>query len=157
IGTLLRRDTGPLGQLRPDPPTIDTPVRTGVDSAGAGQALEAVRHVEALLQALADENFPVLRTVGLGVRDLRRLSKVVGLTEAIAVLLLEVAYAAGLISHTERSADPEQRWLPTPAYDHWRTAALPQRWVMLARAWLVMTRAPSLVGTREDDKDKPIN
>jgi hypothetical protein len=157
VGTLLRRDTGPLGELTPDPPSIEAPLRAGVDSAGAGQALEAVRHVEALLQVLADEAVPVLRTVGLGVREVRRLSKVVGLAEAVTVLLLEVAYAAGLISHTERFADPEPRWLPTPAYDHWRTAPLPRRWIMLARAWLVMTRAPALVGTREDDKDKPIN
>ncbi len=155
VGVLLRRDTGPLGTLHPDPPVIDAPVRAGVDSAGAGQALEAVRHVEALLQALGDDPAPVLRSVGLGVRELKRLSRTVGLAESVTALFLEVAYAAGLISHTDLYS-PEQRWLPTGAFDHWRKAPLPQRWAMLARTWLLTTRAPALVGTK-DTKDRSIN
>src|SRR3954453_24041571 len=45
VGLLLRRDTGPLGALRPLPPTPEAPVREpkSVDSAGAGQVMEAVR------------------------------------------------------------------------------------------------------------------
>jgi hypothetical protein len=157
VGILLRRDTGPLGGLHPDPPEIEAGVPPGVDSAGAGQALEAVRHVEALLQALADDPAPVLRTTGLGIRDLRRYAKATGLTEVVTVVLLEVAYAAGLVSHTERYIDPQQLWLPTPAYDQWRRASLPHRWALLARTWLTMTRAPALVGTRADDRDRPIS
>jgi hypothetical protein len=156
VSVLLRRETGPLGQLHPDPPPIATAPRGGVDSAGAGQAMEAVRHLEALLQELADEAVPVLRTTGLGVRELKRLAKVVGLAEGVTALLVEVGYAAGLISRTERYGEPESRWLPTPAFDHWRVAPLPQRWAMLARAWLSMTRAPALVGTR-DEKGKPVS
>jgi hypothetical protein len=156
VGVLLRRETGPLGELHPEPPAVTGPVRSGVDSAGAGQALEAIRHLEALLQALSDDPAPVLRTVGLGVRELRRLARGAGLTEPVTALLLEVAYAAGLLAHTDPYANPDQRWLPTPAYDHWRKAPLPQRWALIARAWLTMTRAPGLVGQR-DDRDRPIN
>jgi hypothetical protein len=157
VGLLLRRETGPLGVLHPEPPDAAGPVRTGADSAGAGQALEAVRHLEALLQALSDTPAPVLRSFGLGVRDLRRLARDTGTTEPVTALLLEVAYAAGLLTYTEpllRQADLE--WLPTPAFDAWRNANLAQRWALLGRTWLSMTRAPVAVGTR-DSKDKPIS
>ena len=68
VGLLLRRDTGPLGALRPSPPTPEAPVRDvkAIDSAGAGQVMEAVRNTETLLEALAGEPAPVLKTGGLG-------------------------------------------------------------------------------------------
>src|SRR4029453_12981672 len=95
VGLLLRRDTGPLGVLRPYPPMPESPVRDvkSVDSAGAGQALELVRNVEALLEALAADPAPVLKTGGLGVRDLKRLARSTTLDEGSAALFLEVAYA----------------------------------------------------------------
>jgi len=157
IGIVLRRDTGPLGPLHPDPPAADAQPRTGVDSAGAGQALEAVRHLDALLHALADAPAPVLRSFGLGVRDLRRLARDTGTTDPVTALLLEIAYAAGLLTYTDATKGAsEMVWLPTPAYDAWRTADLAHRWALLARTWLAMTRAPAMVGQR-DDKDKPIS
>src|SRR4029453_14851319 len=75
VGLLLRRDTGPLGFLRPNPPTPESPVRgvKSVDSAGAGEVLEVVRNTEQLVEALGAEPPPVLKTGGLGVRDLKRL------------------------------------------------------------------------------------
>jgi hypothetical protein len=165
VGLVLRRDTGPLGHLHPDPPDLDAPVRPGADSAGAGQALEAVRHLDAILAALAENPAPVLRAFGLGVRELRRLARDAGVNEADAALLLEIAYAAGLLSYTEpgargtggRAAGPaEMLWLPTLTYDAWRSGELAQRWTLLARTWLGMSRAPSMVGQR-DEKDRPIN
>ncbi len=157
IGIVLRRETGPLGLLHPQPPEVAGPVRAGADSAGAGQALDAVRHLDALLTALAETPAPVLRSFGLGVRELRRLAREAGVTENVAALLLEIAYAAGLLTYNEnagRNADME--WLPTPAYDTWRTASLARRWALLARTWLSMTRAPAMVGQR-DEKDRPIS
>jgi hypothetical protein len=159
VAILLRRDTGALGPMHPEPPPIDAPARPGpaVESAGAGQALEAVRHLEALLEALAVNPAPVLRSFGLGVRDLRRLAKETGLTESHTALLLEVGYAAGLLAQNDAAGRTDsQHWLPTGAYDHWRAAPLAQRWALLARTWFAMTRAPALVGQR-DDKDKAIN
>jgi hypothetical protein len=156
IGILLRRDEGPLGALHPKPPAIEATARSGVDSAGAGQALEAVRHLEALLHALTEVPAMMLRTFGLGVRDLKRLARDTGLTEPVAALLLEIAYACGLLTYTEPAgAGGEQRWLPAPSYDTWRTSPLPARWARLARIWLAMTRTPAMVGLR-DEKDRVI-
>jgi hypothetical protein len=170
VGLLLRRDTGPLGPLRPLAPTPEGPARDpkAIDSAGAGQAMEAVRTTEVLLEALAVEPAPVLKTGGLGVRDLRRLARTAGVDESGAALLLEVAYAAGLLGEADAggagravtvsraTGGVDEIFLPTGAYDMWRALSIAQRWHALAGAWLGMTRQPGLVGQR-DDRDRPIN
>ncbi|WP_436524526.1 helicase-associated domain-containing protein [Actinoplanes sp. HUAS TT8] len=163
VGLLLRRDSGPLGALRPFPPIPDATVRDmkAVDSAGAGQTMEAVRAAEAVLEALAAEPAPMLKTGGLGVRDLKRLAKAAGLDEAGAALMIEVAYTAGLLGESETSVHRapgavQDIFLPTGAYDLWRAAGMAHRWTALARAWLIMTRQPGLVGKR-DERDRPIN
>ncbi|MET8305212.1 helicase-associated domain-containing protein [Micromonospora sp. NPDC005173] len=163
VGLLLRRDSGPLGPLRTSPPPVAAAPREAkaVDSAGAGQTMEVVRHTEGLLEQLAAEPAPVLRSGGIGVRDLRRLARTAGLDEPTTALLLEVAYAAGLagemelpgVTTTRYGAD--QQVLPTGGYEVWRAASLAQRWEQLARAWLTMTRQVGLVG-RRDDRDRPI-
>ncbi|MEV8504271.1 helicase-associated domain-containing protein [Actinoplanes sp. NPDC051475] len=170
VGLLLRRDSGPLGELRPFPPSPSGPVRDlkSVDSAGAGQVMEAVRTTEALLEALSGEPAPVLKTGGLGVRDLKRLARAAGADEPATALLLEVAYAAGLLGESDvagtargvttsrATGAADEIFLPTGAYDLWRALSVAQRWWALATGWLVMTRQPGLVGQR-DDRDKPIN
>jgi hypothetical protein len=161
VGLLLRRDSGPLGPLPARPPALATAAREpkAADSAGAGQAMEAVRHVEALLEALAAEPASLLRSGGVGVRDLRRLSRTAGVEEGTTALLLEVTRATGLIGETDgvvgRAGVVDQQVLPTSAYDVWRAASLAHRWDQLARAWLTMSRQPGLVGQR-DERDRPI-
>ncbi|MFC4063776.1 helicase-associated domain-containing protein [Actinoplanes subglobosus] len=157
IGMLLRRDTGPLGELRPAAPRPGGPARTqqSADSAGAGQTMEAVRAAEAVLESLAAEPAPVLRAGGLGVRDLKRLAKAAGVDEAGAALLVEITYAAGLLGESENGQN-QDTFLPTGAYDLWRATGIAHRWAALARAWLTMSRQPGLVG-RRDERDRPIN
>ncbi|MET7861839.1 helicase-associated domain-containing protein [Micromonospora taraxaci] len=163
VGLLLRRDSGPLGPLRTSPPPVAGAPREpkAVDSAGAGQTMEVVRNTEGLLEQLADEPAPVLRSGGIGVRDLRRLARTAGLDEPTTALLLEVAYAAGLLGELEMPGaasgryGADQQVLPTGGYEVWRAASLAQRWEQLARAWLSMTRQVGLVG-RRDDRDRPI-
>jgi hypothetical protein len=169
VALLLRRDVGPLGHLHPQPPALDGPRRSvkTVDSAGAGQAMEAVRLVEELLEALGTEAVPVLKSGGLGVRELRRLARTVGVDEAAVAALVEIAAAAGLLGEADlttasgrgvKPTDPaaptgEARFLPTTWYDHWRNRSIAERWTQLARAWLVMPRQPGLVG-RRDERDR---
>ncbi|MER7455734.1 helicase-associated domain-containing protein [Micromonospora sp. NPDC126480] len=163
VGLLLRRDTGPLGPLSTTPPPVAAAPREpkAVDSAGAGQTMEVVRQTESLLEQLAAEPAPVLRSGGLGVRDLRRLARAVGLDEPAAALLLETAYAAGLTGELELPGavttrhGADQQVVPSAGYEVWRAGSLAQRWEQLARAWLTMTRQPGLVGQR-DDRDRPI-
>ncbi|MGW4152593.1 helicase-associated domain-containing protein [Micromonospora chersina] len=164
VALLLRRDSGPLGPLRTSPPLVSSPPREAkaVDSAGAGQTMEVVRHTEALLEALAAEPAPVLRSGGVGVRDLRRLARGLGLDDPTTALIFEVAYAAGLLGELDLTGTVTARYggdqqiLPTGGYEVWRAASLAQRWEQLARAWLTMTRQVGLVGQR-DDRDRPIS
>ncbi|MEV6376993.1 helicase-associated domain-containing protein [Micromonospora musae] len=163
VGLLLRRDSGPLGPLRTSPPQVSAAPREpkAVDSAGAGQTMEVVRHTEGLLEQLAAEPAAVLRSGGIGVRDLRRLARTGGLDEPTTALLIEVAYAAGLLGELELPGvttnryGADQQVLPAAGYEVWRAASLAQRWEQLARAWLTMTRQVGLVGQR-DDRDRPI-
>jgi Helicase conserved C-terminal domain len=176
VAYALRRD-GRLGPMHPQPPEIGATQRTAktVDAAATGQAMEAVRHTEAVLEALDDEPAAALKTGGIGVRDLRRIARAADVPEPTAAVLIEVAAAAGLIGETETSpssrAVAETRFLVTLAYDQWCAASTAERWARLARAWLVMNRQPGLIGRRTPtastptaprrataaDKDRPIS
>lgn len=160
VALLLRRESGPLGALHPHPPALPAPVRdpAAVDRAGAGQVLETVRNAGALLEAIGAEPVPALRSGGVGVRDLRRLARTAAVDEATAALLLEVCHAAGLIGEVSSSAGDATgvAFLPAAGYDAWRASPIAARWHRLARAWLVMTRAPGLVGQR-DDRDRLVS
>ncbi|HEY1486403.1 MAG TPA: hypothetical protein VGF84_09880, partial [Micromonosporaceae bacterium] len=157
VSLALRRDRL-LGTLHPEPPEFpdaSRPVKV-IDNAGAGQVMETVRQVDALLVALSDEPAGTLRTGGIGVRDLRRLARAADIAEPDAAVLLEVAAAAGLIGESDPGSRPaEPRILPTLAYDQWEAASIASQWARLARAWLSMNRQPGLVGRRQGSNATP--
>ncbi|MGA8993523.1 MAG: helicase-associated domain-containing protein, partial [Nocardioidaceae bacterium] len=125
-----------------------------VDRTAAGAALEAVRHVELLLEHWGTAPPPALRTGGLGVRDLRAAAELLHLDQSVAALLVEVARAAGLVAVGPGLAG-EPSWLPTDAVDTWALAPTGQRWGTLATAWLDSPRLTGLIGGRENNK--PVN
>ncbi|MFC5137745.1 helicase-associated domain-containing protein [Actinomycetospora rhizophila] len=142
------RGDRPLGDVALTDPMPAPRVRApaDVDATAAGEILELVRRAEVVLASWSDAPPAVLRSGGLGVRDLRRVARELGLTEADAALLVEVLAGAGLIAVSE-GADPA--WTPTVTVDRWFAAGPDVRWVMLARGWLDTPRAPSLVGARD--------
>ncbi|CAN5593122.1 helicase-associated domain-containing protein [soil metagenome] len=150
----LRLRRVPAGEVSALPPELAAVERgsTVIDGGGATAVLETVRLTEVLLDAIAADPPAQLRAGGLGVREVRRLTKLLDTDESITVLLIEVAYEAGLLSVTTH-VDPT--YLPTTEYDAWLRRATPARWVQLAAAWLAMTRLPSMIGER-DDRDKTI-
>jgi len=158
VGLLLRRDAGPLGPLHPDPPELTGTSRepAAIDRAGAGQVLDVVRTAEALLETFSAEAPSVLRSGGLGVREVRRIAKTVGVDESTAGVLVEVVAAAGLLGEESVGTHGEGQFLPTALYDTWRSTGIAARWRQLAQAWLAMTRLPALLGQR-DDRDRLIN
>ncbi|WP_042398474.1 helicase C-terminal domain-containing protein [Streptacidiphilus carbonis] len=146
------------------------------DRTAAAQAFTAVRTVEEVLDLWSTEAPAVLRTGGLGVRELRRTAVVLERTEQETAFWLELAYGAGLLAadipEIRREGGPPgrrlgeartravagdggaaERWAPTPLFDDWLRQPVPERWLLLARAWLASTRVSALVGTR-DAKDK---
>jgi Helicase conserved C-terminal domain len=133
----------PKGKER-NPATVDR-------NAGAG-AVEAIRRIEALLDAWSADPPPVLRAGGLGVRDLRRSAQAIDTDEADAGLLADLAYTAGLVAP---STDFDQAWLPTPTSDAWRRLEPAQRWTTIALCWLTTSRTAGLIGSR-DERDRPV-
>jgi hypothetical protein len=153
VGLALRGDE-PLGPVAVEPPPLRA-VRHGaarIDGTAADAALLAVRQAEAILHAWSAEPPPVLRAGGLGVRELRRLSRELDAEPGRVALLAEALVFAGLIGDSGGNA-PE--WVPTTQADPWLVAAPEHRWALLAEAWLELPRLPALVGTR-DQADRPI-
>lgn len=148
------RGAEPLGELKsspPDVPTTDIGVST-VDKTAAGQTGTMLRELEQLLESYGVDPPVVLRSGGLGVRDLRRSAKLLDTDEATTALYIEVAKAAELL---DASSDADPVWLPTQRFDLWMAEPAERRWASIADAWLRMSRLPSLVGQR-DDRDRAL-
>ena len=138
-----------LASTRPVPPPLDgKQVSAAIsDRAAAGAALDLVRLVDRAMEQLGTEPPPVLRTGGIGVRELRSLAGKVGAEEHAAAAVLEIAYAAGLVAAVE--VGTSELWLPTSAYDDWLELDLAHRWAQLVFAWFGGLRAIGLIGRRD--------
>lgn len=119
-----------------------------VDRVAAGAAFEHVRRTELLLDHWGAHPPAVLRSGGLGVRDLKSVTAELHVDAHQAGLLLEVAVAAGLLAE---GSDREgvAAWMPTHAFDTWSAAPPEQRWATLAKAWWSTPRLPGLVGSKD--------
>lgn len=152
VGLALR--SAPFGTVEPEPAPIPTVERTAaeLDRLGTTAVLDVLRRVEELGESWTRQPPAQLRSGGLGVRDLRRTARDLGVDESTAAVLVETAYAAGLLAATT-GADPV--YLPTVEFDIWRRHEPAQRWADLAQAWLAMSRQPSLVSQR-GERDRVI-
>ncbi len=148
------RGDRPMGTVQPEEPILDLVERdqNTVDSTSAGAVLELLRHMESLLDAWSDDPPDVLRSGGVGVRELRRTAKDIDVDEDRLALLVELAVAAGLVSRTD---DEAPQWVPTTQSDSWRASTPEQQWAVVAKTWLDLPRLPGLIGAR-DEKDKPL-
>jgi hypothetical protein len=152
VGLVLRGDS-PLGAVQLAEPDLATKQQKAatVDATGAGEALELIRRVEQLITQWSAEPAAVLKAGGLGVRDLRKLARELDTDERGAGLVVELAFAAGMISDSSHATNPE--WQPTTLADPWLASSPANQWATLAAAWLDMARLPGLAGMR-DAKDK---
>lgn len=150
VGVLLRRDHGPLGELRDEPAVPETtrPNPLAVDSAGAAQVCESVRLVTVVLDEMVHEPVTTVKSGGLSAQSLQRLARAAELSHVQVAVLIEAAYSAGLIGIHGDS------WLPSHAFDTWRSAPIASRWSKLAKAWLDSTRDARLTGP-QSSKTRP--
>ncbi len=155
VGQVLRGElTGPV-ELTP-PAAAGAPTNVAdVDAVGAGAVIDLRREVDVLLETLSATPLPELRSGGLGVRDLKRLTKSTGIEERRLGLILEVAVAAGLIAAGMPDPDPGDGsgpyWAPTVAADRFVESPTAARWQLLASTWLDLPGRPSLIGFRGPD------
>jgi hypothetical protein len=143
------RPPGRQERVSLQPPPLDG-IHNGsreVDQAAAGAALSAVRSVEELLTRWAAAPPPVLRSGGLGVRELRKAAASLDLDLPAAAFFTEIARAAGLLA---ASSWTDGEWLPTRAFDIWLESPTAERWAALVNAWLATTRVPAFVGARDE-------
>jgi len=153
VGLALRgeRPLGPIAVTAPAPAVRERGIGI-VDATAADAALRLLRQVELLVALWGRTPPPVLRSGGLGVRELRRAAREMEADEAVAALVVELAVAADLVGASE---GPTGQWVPTTAADVWGAGGVEPRWSLLARTWLDMPRLPGLVG-RRDEADRPI-
>ena len=121
VGQVLRGELpGPVRLTAPDP-VVSTTTTADVDAVAAGAVIDLLREVELLLETLGATPVPELRSGGLGVRDVKRLTKVTGIDDGRLALILEVSAAAGLIAAGMPEPDPQDGagpyWAPTVAAD----------------------------------------
>ncbi|WP_219417924.1 helicase-associated domain-containing protein [Pseudonocardia nigra] len=154
VGLALRGER-PMGRLSVVPPEIGARDRGAdvVDRTAGGAALGLLRQLELLVDFWGRTPPPVLRSGGLGVRELRRAAKEMDVDEAVAALIVELAVAADLVGESDGAA-PE--WVPTTNVDVWAAGGPEARWAVLARTWLDLPRLPGLVG-RKDEAGRPIS
>ena len=127
-------------QLDAPRPQARTVARNLRDNAAFGAVAETLRLVTELLALTAENPVGTLRSGGVGVREVRRLSESLRLDGATTSWLLELAALSGLLTldaATSRWGASEGDWLNINREDQWRR---------LVEAWLDADRAPSLVG-----------
>lgn len=148
-------DTDPDRPLDQAPPLATTQRETAlVDRTAAGAAFELVRRTDLLLDRWGTAPPAVLRSGGLGVRDLRAAATLLHLEPLEAALVVETAHQAGLLGSAS-TEEHDEAWVPTEAYDDWQERPVAERWLVLARAWLDSGRLVAAVGRRE--QGKPVN
>jgi len=142
------------GRTHRAPATPPEPVPTGVPHAEALVAAESaaaaerfVRLVALLVRTWEQTPAPVLRSGGLGVRELRRIAATLEVDDTEAAFVVELAAAAGLIAE---DGEESPSFAPTLSVDEWLNDELPSRWATLARAWATMVRTPWMVGGRDE-------
>jgi len=155
VGQVLRdEEPGPFELRFPDP-VIATVTAKDADASAAGAAMELMRQVEVVLEALSAAPVPELRSGGLGVREAKRLAKTTGIDEQRLGLILELAAAAGLIASGVPdpcpAGDAVTYWAPTVAADRFAESSPPARWLTLAQTWLDLPSRPGLIGVRGPD------
>ena len=148
VALTLRQGRTHRGVARP-PDLADAPVRPArvVDAESVAAAERVVRLVARLIESWGQAPPAVLRAGGLGVRDLRRLSRDLETDDAEATFVAELAVAAGLAVD---DGEEHPSFVPTDEADAWLRRDEPTRWAALAVAWLAGPRAPWLAGTRDD-------
>jgi Helicase conserved C-terminal domain len=143
-------DWHPTLTPRPDVETTDGVAIDVVDDDAAAAAALATEHVTLVVDACELTPPTLLKTGGVGVRDLRRLAKVTALPEPAVRLWLTLAIDVGLLDVDEDGL------VPTAGYDAWLAEPPAQRLAVLADAWWDLRTVPTLVDRPDESPPRPV-
>ncbi|MFI7435503.1 helicase-associated domain-containing protein [Micromonospora haikouensis] len=124
--------------FQPQEPSVSwhTPDPGTVRRDAQAQSIAVVGLMSALLDGAGREPLATVKAGGVGVRELTRTAKALGVTVATVRLLLAVAHEAKL-------ADLDERVIPTAAYDRWLKLGLHRRLAVMLTAWRELDYLPS--------------
>src|SRR5829696_2330943 len=132
------RGPGWTAPFDPDPPALDRiPVDPGAaqsEATAAGGSL--LRIATVLLDTASRAPVGALRGGGIGVRELRRLTRTVGCSAEELKLALSVTHGAGMLALSTGGAAPSDR------YDEWLAAEPAERLADLLAAWWALPYVP---------------
>ncbi len=112
------------------PTVVTTPVNSGsIERESAAAAAATLDVASSVMDTLGTSPAAMLRTGGVGVREVRRLAKVAKVDERAVVLALETSRAGGLIAPSDDGV------VPTHRYDDWRELPPGARYGELIEAW----------------------
>jgi Helicase conserved C-terminal domain len=139
---LALRDGALIQDFALTPPPLELPMtRESLRiNAALGSIAELLRLLTELLALVHLQPVTTLRTGGVGVREVRRISDGLRIDPDPAVLLLELAALSGLLTLNVDTS----RWESTAA--GWLATGREDQWLWLVAAWLGTTRVPSLAG-----------
>ncbi|MER5434042.1 helicase-associated domain-containing protein [Streptomyces sp. NPDC002588] len=120
-----------------------------VDREASAVASAFAAHAVSVLSACSAAAPARLKSGGVGARELARIGKAARADDAVVRLVLETAYAAGLL---ERDGD---RVAPTEGYDAWAEQEPPEQFAVLLQAWRNLPLTPTRARD-EDEKALPV-
>jgi hypothetical protein len=153
--SIMLRGGSPIMAFSTEPPNVATrsakqlvSTRSGVVALTPGELISAV----AAIGHEWGRSVPApLKTGGVGVKEIRAMTKVVGVDEASTARLVELAGAAGLLV----ADDYVGRLGPTPRFDEWLKESALDRWMVLVRTWADLPRSLSAVVGIEEVRGEP--
>ncbi len=140
-------DWRPPFDTAPPVPELTPATAQAVTREAASAGAEMVTRAASVLHECALRPLSLLKSGGVGVRELGRVGKATGSAEALVRLVLECAAVAGLLA-------PEgDRVLVTRAYDAWTEREPAEQLTDLLRAWWNLPTTPT---DSRDEEDKPL-
>nr|WP_308433383.1 helicase C-terminal domain-containing protein [Streptomyces alanosinicus] len=129
----------------PAPPTVRTVSVTSaeVDREAAASATAFAAHAASVLAVCSESPPAVLKSGGVGARELSRIGKAARCEDLVVRLVLETAYAAGLLARDGNQV------VATSGYDAWAEREPAERLIVLLTAWRRLPLTPSQ--TRDAD------
>ncbi|MEV6926460.1 helicase-associated domain-containing protein [Dactylosporangium sp. NPDC051485] len=142
VGVALRPDfRAGFDPSPPAPPSVTVSAAT-VDREGAAAARAALASVTALLEECGRTPVPILKAGGIGLREVRKLARLVGSDEEGVRFWLTVAGMNGLIGIAG------DKVAPSAEFDNWLKLEPAEQFGWLVDGWFQMPAAPLLLDGR---------